>query len=138
MSEIGVEYVGTYAEVVGTDEPIHASGDMGSGEGGTSGSWWLLWSYTVSAGTVTGGFTGVDWAWDVSGNYLRTQFESSQYNNEYTGTTSLDRFLAYLADQNPSSLNEFLGTWPSAAKADFVNENILYNSRYPRCVELRG
>ena len=137
VSELGVEYVGTYAEVVGTDEDIHTSGDIGSGEGGTTSSWWLLWEYTVAAGTVTGGFTGADWAWDIPGNYLQTQFEASSYNTTYVGATSLDRFKAYLADVQPPTLNEFLATWPSSQKAEFVNDNILYNSTYSHCVELR-
>lgn len=138
MSAFGEIYVEVAADVVNSGiMALDASGETGSGEGGTTGaSWWLLWQYNIEAdNTVTGGYSGFGWFWGAQDNYLTTAWVASGYAATYG--SGEDGFKKYLAEVQPPNLDEFLGAWPKESKADFVNHTIMGTS-YSSCVELRA
>lgn len=100
------------------------SGGIGSGEGGESGIYWILWEYTVSGDAVTGGYTGKHWFWGYSNNYLQTGWANfaPTLGNSERYTTDLDGFKNYLIDNpNLTSLTPILGEWPNEQKDEFAD-----------------
>ena len=136
MSASGEEYIGVYAATVDNGiSTLDASGEIGSGEGGTEGTWWLLWDYSVVGEIVTGGYTNISWHWGVNNNYL-----TQSYNEKYGSTYGYDEegFKKYLAAEQPKTLNELLGGWPYQSKVEFVNWiKAVYPTTYMACVEIR-
>ena len=105
---------------------MDASGATGSGEGGTSGVYWILWEYNVSGEIVTGGYTGQNWYWDTIDNYLKTGWSNFRLRlqNLERYTDDLTGFENYLIDNpNLPDLNGILGAWPMDQKDRFATAN---------------
>ncbi len=127
MAGYGQVYVQVRADSVDSGiSLLDASGATGSGEGGTSGVYWILWEYYVNGDTVTGGYTGQNWYWDTPNNYLKTGWSiyRLQLVNETRYTDDETGFKNYLFDNpNLTNLNEILGNWPMADKNAFATAN---------------
>lgn len=127
MAGYGQVYVQVRADSVDSGiSLLDASGATGSGEGGTSGVYWILWEYYVNGDTVTGGYTGDDWYWNTPNNYLKTGWENfcvslgnhERYNSDITG------FQNYLIDHpNLANLDFVLRDWPMDQKDKFATVN---------------
>lgn len=127
MAGSGQIYVEVKADSINSGiSLLDASGATGSGEGGETGIYWILWEYTVVGDTVTGGYTGESWYWNTPNNYLATGWSnyaltlgnSEKYTQDYNG------FLNYLIDNpNLHDLNEILGAWPPEEKGAFATQN---------------
>ena len=69
MAGSGQIYVEVKADSINSGiSLLDASGATGSGEGGETGIYWILWEYTVVGNTVTGGYTGKNWYWYTPNN----------------------------------------------------------------------
>lgn len=127
MAGYGQVYVQVRADSVDSGiSLLDASGATGSGEGGTSGVYWILWEYHVNGNTVTGGYTGDDWYWDTPNNYLKTGwgiFCTSLGNHERYPSDKAG-FQNYLIDNpNLPNLDFVLSGWPMDQKDEFATDN---------------
>lgn len=127
MAGYGQIYVEVQADSVNPGISLmDASGATGSGEGGTSGVYWILWEYDVAGDQVNGGYTGQDWYWNTPNNYLSTGWglfndtlgDPSRYTDDLQG------FKNYLIDHpNLPNLDPILGKWPTEQKDAFATAN---------------
>lgn len=122
MSGYGEIYVDVSANVVnGGINALSTSGEIGEGDsGGGVISVWLLWSYDALG---AGGFTGKEWYWDDMNNPLQNNWNNSSWVTSKKYESGINGFRAYLVNELPGDLNEFLGNWDMKMKADFVSEH---------------
>lgn len=116
-------YGGVYVEVDASAvnsgiAMLSASGEMGTGEGDTQGSWWLHWQWGD-----TNGFTGHGWFWDNDYNSLPGIWgehcsNPPQGNGQAYGNTE-EEFNRYLSENNIQQLNWLFDLW-TTGKGDFA------------------
>lgn len=105
------------------------------GEGQQPNTYWLYWRFTTTpeGGYEMGGYTGIDWFWDDSNNYLATGWSSYSERGEYSADKN--GFTQWLAATTPSSLNDILGAWPSNTKQAFIDAHYT-QLRQSGCLQL--
>ena len=70
---------------------------------------WIRWRYEDSTGE--GGYTGSGWYWEDPNNGLH-QFATEE------------AFKDWLVTKKPTELDDILGEWNPAEKADFLNDHL--------------
>lgn len=104
--------------------PMDASG----GGGQTGGGYWINWTAS--------GYTGIDWFWDDTNNYLKEGWAAAVDNGGgYVGdgcngdgngqphTADFKSFLIHIQNGHSENLNAILGSWPNDKKLTFVLTN---------------
>lgn len=117
---------------------VDVSGNDSGGEGGQSGTYWILWDYHIENNQyMSGGYRNTGWYWGETDNYLSKGWSAflseggaspADYTDDYNG------FIKYLTDVQPQKLDGILGDWPSdGSKGRFVN--VLYKNGAYSCIE---